>query len=97
MFSNCRLVEAFGSTRRKRQMKQREEGAVVVTRNADKDRLGLLLGEVAARATATGETRAEVRTHAVAAQSTFVRMTHRFVVGCCSHISFTTAPVQVRF
>jgi predicted house-cleaning NTP pyrophosphatase (Maf/HAM1 superfamily) len=57
----CRLVEAFGSTRRKRQMKQREEGAVVVTRNADEDRLGLLLGEVAARATAAGETRAEVR------------------------------------
>jgi hypothetical protein len=42
-------------------MKQREEGAVVVTRNADEDRLGLLLGEVAARATAAGETRAEVR------------------------------------
>ncbi|KAF6259060.1 RNA polymerase I associated factor, A49-like protein [Scenedesmus sp. NREL 46B-D3] len=55
-----RLVEAFGSTRRKRQMKQREEGAVVVTRNADEDRLGLLLGEVAARATAAGETRSEV-------------------------------------
>ncbi|WIA38332.1 hypothetical protein OEZ86_001668 [Tetradesmus obliquus] len=55
-----RLVEAFGSTRRKRQMKQREEGAVVAARNADTERLGLLLGEVAARATAAGETRAEV-------------------------------------
>lgn len=60
IFVTCRLVEAFGSTRRKRQMKQREEGAVVAARNADTERLGLLLGEVAARATAAGETRAEV-------------------------------------
>lgn len=56
-----RLVEAFGSTRRKRQMKQREEAAVVVDRNADQDQLELLMQEVAAKAEAAGETRQEVR------------------------------------
>ncbi|KAF8062017.1 hypothetical protein HT031_004277 [Scenedesmus sp. PABB004] len=55
-----KLVEAFGSTRRKRQLKQREEAAVQVDRNADEERLALLLEEVTARATATGETRQEI-------------------------------------
>lgn len=56
-----RLVEAFGSTRRRRQLRQRDEAQVVVDRNADEDRLRLIMGEVAAKAAATGETREEVR------------------------------------
>lgn len=58
---SCRLVEAFGSTRRRRQLRQRDEAQVVVDRNADEDRLRLIMGEVAAKAAATGETREEVR------------------------------------
>eukprot|EP00879_Flechtneria_rotunda_P016632 GHRR01017402.1.p1 GENE.GHRR01017402.1~~GHRR01017402.1.p1 ORF type:complete len:402 (+),score=169.99 GHRR01017402.1:1271-2476(+) len=63
-----RLVEAFGSTRRKRQAKQREEGAVQVDRNADEGRLQLLMQEVAAKAEAAGETRQEVMARVGAAR-----------------------------
>ena len=57
----CRLVEAFGSTRRKRQLQQRAEGAVVVTQNAGAAELDVLMQEVQARAQAAGDTREEVR------------------------------------
>lgn len=55
-----RLVEAFGSTRRKRQLQARAEGTVVVQQNAAAAELDVLMQEVQARAAAAGDTREEV-------------------------------------
>lgn len=60
MLCYCRLVDVFGSTRRKRQMRQREEAAVIIDRNADQDRLRVIMNEVAGKAAATGDTREKV-------------------------------------
>lgn len=56
----CRLVEQFGSTRRKRQLAQRAEGTVVVTQNAAAAELDVMMQEVQRRAQAAGNTREEV-------------------------------------
>jgi hypothetical protein len=63
---SCRLVEQFGSTRRKRQLAQRAEGTVVVTQNAAAAELDVMMQEVQHRAQAAGNTRAEVRHPATA-------------------------------
>lgn len=55
-----RLVEAFGSTRRKRQLQQRAEGTVVVEGNAAAAELDVMMHEVQRRAQAAGDTRAEI-------------------------------------
>jgi hypothetical protein len=55
-----RLVGAFGSTRRRRQLQQRADGAVVVTQNASAGELDVLMAEVQERAAAAGDTREEV-------------------------------------
>lgn len=54
------MVEAFGSTRRKRQLQARAEGTVVVQQNAAAAELDVLMQEVQARAEAAGDTREEV-------------------------------------
>lgn len=56
----CRLVEAFGSTRRKRQLQQRAEGTVVVEGNAAAAELDVMMQEVQRRAQAAGDTREEI-------------------------------------
>jgi hypothetical protein len=59
--ARLRLVGAFGSTRRRRQLQQRADAAVVVTQNASVGEIDMLMQEVRARAQAAGDTRGEVR------------------------------------
>ena len=56
----CRLVEAFGSTRRVRQLKAREEGAVKGSKLGDQGVLAALLAQVNRVAAVAGETREQV-------------------------------------
>lgn len=53
-------MEAFGSTRRKRQLQQRAEGTVVVEGNAAAAELDVMMQEVQRRAQAAGDTREEI-------------------------------------